>query len=89
MTLPDLDSRPPWGDLGAGGSLGLPPWRPAPLPTGTASLAEQTVAGDRSHRQVGRPGGEPGTAPGACLAENKGSLCPQQGAECWAADMNY
>ena len=63
-TLPDLDSRPPGGGPGAGGSRGLPPRRPAPLPTGAAALAEQTVVGDRSHRQVGRLGGEPGTAPG-------------------------
>lgn len=45
MTLPDLDSRPLWGDLGGLGARGFPLPRPTSLPTGAASLAEQTVAG--------------------------------------------
>lgn len=62
-TLPDLDSRPLWGDPGAGGS-----W----VPTAEARLSAHRRClpgradrgGGRSHRKVGRLGGEPGTAPG-------------------------
>lgn len=56
------------GDLGAGVPFGSH-CEARPLPTGTASCGADR-AGDRSHRQAA--GGEPGTAPGACLAEKQG-----------------
>lgn len=63
-TLPDLDSRPPLGGPGSWGLL----W----VPTAEARLSAHRrclpggadCGGGRSHCQVGRPGGEPGTAPG-------------------------